>query len=574
MSAQKRTETRSIASLILGFVAAFLLVDFVLPEHRGSAPAGFAPSPESSTSADVPDPLPRPDLPATSTDPAPVSSAPSPPPKPEQRVESPPPTGVVIYGVVSDITGELLAGAGVWVTRDDGNRVHAKADDRGRYSLPPLPFGSRRVDCGERDYHREHAELTLTPERPLLRQDFQLRPQQVIRVRLVTSDGSPALPMLAKEKVSIWSLKLVPVATREDPGDTFEGVTGSLNNTFGIGGFRQSGMMGKPDLGPEYYGTVTLHEYEEGPAWLSLVAAHQVLRKQPIDPSVEEVTFVIGPEDFRELQCEVGATIVAIEDGVPLAGQAWLEDDPFPMRKPVSVGDDGRVHFQGVLPGKRWLIVAAPERARVEREVNVARGETLELGDIPLSPPIELRGRVHDEEGNAIEAVLRWGRLDPADVAVDWVRQRSLQSEPDGSFAITGLEPGIWVVHSQGLPARGARSHDPSLASLPVRANALAGSVEGIEIVVHPTIAITLVAEDLADPWPYVRAYDTSGLPASAAWVGRWGAEIPMHLVPGEYELVLKRDSEELQRGPLIVGEKPLRLEFSFDSEGGGWEEK
>lgn len=555
-----------IVSALLGFAVAFGVVHWLLPARDGDAAAGLMPELELpvTRTAEALEPgleHEEPAEPAVVDEPDPVAAAAaaqesSVPAKAEGL-----PDGLVLYGRVVDSEGAPLDEAFVSVRTAQGENVYTKSDEEGRYTLGVLPLDIRRVIAGKRDYHEHDVELPAVAEPGLLRQDFLLRPKQIVRVRLLTSAGEAALPALREAGVNLRSWSLVPVATRSDPGDTFDEVTGSLNNYFGIGTWWDDGPMGKPDLGPEIYGTVTLHE--DGPAWLSLVAAHQVLRKQPIDPSTEEVTLTLDPEDLRALQCGLSARMIDARSGAPLAGWFWVAEDPFAMRKGTAVEEDGGVFVDDALPGNRYLILRAEGRAELVLEVELTRGERLELGDLLLHPPIALKGEVKSEAGDPIEARLRWGRLDPATGEVAWVRQRSAASGPDGTFELGGLIPDHWVVQVEGLPAHPPRPYDPVMASAPVRVDATGGSVSGIELVVEATTAVTFVVEGAEEPWPYVRALDAANLPARSAWLGRWDVETPLYLPPGAYELVFSRDGVELERRPLVVESEPQRIEWS-----------
>ena len=87
-----------------------------------------------------------------------------------------------------------------------------------------------------------------------------LRPEQRITVRLLTSTGEPTLEAFK----TAYRYDAVPVATREDPGDTFMEVRGSLNNQFGIGSYWESGWADVSNQGVGMIGIVTLHEDAPG----------------------------------------------------------------------------------------------------------------------------------------------------------------------------------------------------------------------------------------------------------------------------------------------------------------------
>lgn len=478
------------------------------------------------------------------------------------------PREFLLHGVVTAHGGAALQGASVGVQLPTGGRVATTTDDLGRYTLGPLEPGAWSVTAGMRNHHSVSADVGPPQDDTLARQDFELTAQQVVRVRLVTSEGDPALPTLYAAKLDAYRLQLVPVATRDDPGATFTEVTGSLNNPFGIGWFRESGLMGEPAVTPDEYGTVTLRE--DGPAWLSLVAAHQVLAKQPLAPDTDEVVFVVDSSDVAALYSTVRGRALDAASGGAVAARAFLNDDPFVHGQAGAAADPSSGDFtvERALPGQRWLIVKCDGYAEVKRKITVPRGSTFEAGEISMHRPVALSGKVHDTEGKPFEAIIEWGVLDVVSGTVAWAQQVRAQSQADGTFTVSGLEPAVYVVRSPGLDVRGPRPSDPRVVSRPVRVDARTGSVDGIVVVLEPTIVVTLVAPKRVQPaggsWVHAAVLDSVGLPIARGWPGRYAEETPMHVPEGDWTLVLTRDGVELERRALVVADSPLRIELDL----------
>lgn len=473
----------------------------------------------------------------------------------------------LVHGIVTARGGGTLAGAYVSVQLPAGGRSSATTDTLGRYTLGPLEPRAWSVSAGMTDHHTVSAEVAPPGDGALVRRDFELAPQQVVRVRLVTSEGAPALGALAAARLYWHQFQLVPVATRDDPGPTFTEVTGSLSNPFGIGWFREPGPIGRPAVTADEYGTVTIRE--DGPAWLSLVAAHQVLAKQALAPGTDEVTFVVDPSDITALYATVRGRALDAVSGGAVTALAWVSEGPFASDDRGGAGADpmsGDFAVERALPGRKWLIVKCEGYAQVTRRVTVPRGATFEAGDVLMHRPVKLSGRVQDAGGKPYEAQVEWGVLDTASGAVAWAQQVRTRSQPDGVFTIPGLEPAVYVVRSPGLEARGNKPSDARLGSRPVRVDARAGSVEAIALLLEPTTVVTLAAPQRVQPtggaWTYAVLLDAKGLPLARGWPGRYADETPLHVPPGECTLVLTRNGVELERRTLVVGEAPLRLEL------------
>lgn len=469
---------------------------------------------------------------------------------------------LLLHGFVRDPDGAPVAGASVSFEPEDGRWIRAESDAGGRWSVATFERGTHLFRASKRNHETAEATVALDGAGDVVRRDFVLVPQQVVRVDLLLPDGGPAMPAIREAGVHPYSWGLVPVATREDPGATFTDVGGSLNNRFGIGQYWGPGDGGAPNAGPETYGFVTL--LSPAPAWISLVAAHQVLAKRAIEPSTTEVTFIVSPGDFGNLEGRVVARVVSGEDGLPLTCTATVMDDPFPRPGKEFVG--GSVDLPGQQPGLRYLVVQAPDRAAVIREVLVERGRTTDVGEIRMHAPVSIAGRIVTDVDPLPTAVLRWGRVDPATGRVAWKDRTMQKTDHEGRFVLDGLEPGVWMIRVPGLSARPPRGSDDRMASATVRVDATAGSVEGVELVLASTARVTLVTGKVDGDERYVvRAFDADGRPSDSARVGKYASEADLALTPGDWELVLTLDGEELERRGVAVTGEALRIDWPLE---------
>ena len=167
------------------------------------------------------------------------------------------PVQCMVYGRVHDLRGEPIDAPTRWVSFTDslGQRQNTEAGDDGAYAITGLEPGDWWVRVGFRGYRSPERELQLTLDQPVVRLDFALEPSVVIKVRLVTSEGMPSMDAIREELKGVGHV--VPVATREAPGDLFTEIRGSLNNRFGVGSFWQNGYYFEP-LPPEYYGVIEI----------------------------------------------------------------------------------------------------------------------------------------------------------------------------------------------------------------------------------------------------------------------------------------------------------------------------
>ena len=487
-----------------------------------------------------------------------------------RAVDEPPPTAVpetvptdptetvLLYGTVSNSEGEPLEGAYVTVQHGPGQRLLGRTDAEGFYTIADIPPGEHLVTAGALDRYDAAVELELFE--PETRQNFTLAEKQVIWVRLITSSGEPTIPTLKEAGLGLFHLQLVPVVTRDEPGTTFTAVAGSLNNTFGIGSFWQAGHV-REQREPEYLGTVTLDE--ASPAWVSLIIAHQVVRTECVTPETEEVVFYVDVEDVEALLGSIRARLVAPESGAPLSGHVWYGTDPFPNGKPTEIGPDGIVDLEDRFPGRRFFVAQVEGRAMRVLELELARGEDRDLGDVPIHVPVRIRGKVVDEDGHPIAAILSWGRLE--DGEIQWARQMRSRSQADGTFTTPDLEPGRYALQVAGLPAPPPHPPDTTMRSFVTFADARQGDVEGHEIVVRQTTPVLLRTNATAEPWPLVRALDLDGYRVDHAWPGRWSGETYLNLPPGSYDLIVTQDGAEVSRQALEVGTSAIEIRVDVD---------
>jgi len=227
---------------------------------------------------------------------------------------------VFVVGNLTGQSGAPIAKARVGAIPGEGEgEVVARTNQQGRFRVGPLDPGSGHLEVSAKGFYSQQVDLELTGKRRLVPHDFRLEPCQRIAVHLVTSDGEPTPEYVPGTRLSTRRLGLMPVATKERPGETLP-LESRFTLRHGIGEFSRRNSRYDEKRSPPYHGTVILRE--PAPAWLSLVAAGKVLDRWPVDRSTREVTFVVDPADLTALTCVVSATLVAAESDRPLVGQA------------------------------------------------------------------------------------------------------------------------------------------------------------------------------------------------------------------------------------------------------------
>ncbi|HZN42013.1 MAG TPA: sigma-70 family RNA polymerase sigma factor [Planctomycetota bacterium] len=134
-------------------------------------------------------------------------------------------------------------------------------------------------------------------------------------------------------------------------------------------------------------------------------------------------------------------------------GSSWI---------PAAVGGDGRFQALGLRPDQHyWLFVrAAGFGTRVYVLARqLGSGERLDVGDVVLQPAGGIEGRVVDDKGAGVAGLevnvtgtnadsLAWLGTGKAPTHVTQFEGRSVVSDPNGCFRITGLAGGTFEVNA------------------------------------------------------------------------------------------------------------------------------
>ena len=575
MGAPLRPSARSWLAAVTAAAITFLAVRSLLPAHAPTAslPNAAQADHQSSTRAEPEAltrlPLAKPLAPAPE-DPAIRSPAPSKSEGAAQSTASPtttapaPPLGpkALVYGTVKDEEGQALVNVLLHTRAPGGDLVHTKTDPDGRYALGPLPEGSWSITTYTEARHCPEFKVQVDGDTTLVRRDIVLPRQQVVRIVIVTSNGAPAVPLLRSKGLLNGREALTPVATREQPGDMIGLDRTTLWEAFGVGA-PMPRYTGPEPRGEADFVPLAIHV--RGTTWVSLVSHHCVLDSRRVTEDVEEVRFVLDPEDLLALRGNVQATLLDAESGAPVTGKVsigtrpWFDD----ASAVTSESGTGAVILGSLSPGRQWWMARAEGYADAKQEIVVPRGGHLDLGPVQLQRPVSLRGLVVDAEGLPVEAILALGTVDPATGSVTPVEGGRYQSSPDGRFAMEGLVPARYALQVKGVPATPPVPFDPRLRSLPLTIDARSGAPPDVQLVALQTTRVTLPTGKFEEPWPYLKVLTAEGLTADATWLGRWLDNAWIDVLPGEYSLrVQRQDGSHFER-PLTVGTKPFQIELT-----------
>jgi hypothetical protein len=390
---------------------------------------------------------------------------------------------------------------------------------------------------------------------PIVRRDLVLQRAVRLAVRFMTADGEPLYATEAGKRLG--DAHPFPVATVDAPGATIPEALHGGADLCGVGSFWQYGPLWEA-AGPGCAGVLVLEV--DLPVFVSLTVGSRVLESRRVEPGTEEVTFVVSPERLLGELSSVEARLIAGDSGAPLAARVGIE----PLNESDRVADG---HWARTLPpGAHDVTFSAPGYARVRRQLALAPGQRLDLGEVVLPLELVIEGRLLDDEGRPVTGMVRLARRDPTG-RVRYDDDRSyVRTDEHGAFRIDGLLPDrhlLRTVASDEVTFPGRENPPPMWVSGLVTVSTLGGSVRGLDL--HLVRAGTLVLSG------------TGGLPAGARFrvldansdlvrhVGLYSGFVPSFgLPPGPYSLVVcDEDGNELGRHAVEVGAGVTELDLS-----------
>lgn len=548
----------SIAALVAALVA-YLLVAALLPERvaeaapEGAATAGHAAATESGTGVSLPHD--RVDVASESS--GALAAVPRESDAIAATTRTPSlgaaPLGTFLQGRVFERTTDAALSGTVEVLVDGVSRAVVSTDERGRYIVGPFAAGEAELLVRPRGASPTSVGASIDGTRERQRIDVAVDALQSIVVRVADADGAPVHARVAEilGPLSAFGTQLTAIATRDEPSSQLDDDRRSPHYCHPIGNFREDRRDRKP-RGGDVLGSLTLTE--PGPVWVALVFAGQALDARLVAPDAAEVLFTLDPERLRSLLATVHATFVDALTKEPLSVDVWLNDDPFPSGPPAGTsGADGVLVAEGVVPGSQFICVAPEGYAQHVRRVSIVGGGVLDLGVVELQRPVTLRGRVHDASGAPLVIELRWGCIDPASGAIDWVQQHSSVANADGTWELTGLEPAVWTVSTERPYLYPGTETTAPLLAVPNAFDARLGDVQNADILVMRATIVTCRLSRAAPAAVRIEARDAAGNSVTHVTIETLGRDGALALLPGAYELVATSRNVEISRTTVTV---------------------
>ena len=389
--------------------------------------------------------------------------------------------------------------------RDDSWRTATTLG--GRYGIAGLRAGEWQLVL-RADGFRQRTWSVVLDTRTEQVEDIVLQRAPTLQVFVAMADDTP-FPDLGRS-----SLRNLWVVATTDPltGDLPPTDTGHHGDV-GIGRFEPAGGLGAPPRTDGRFGDLWLDE--DPPANAALVLGHVVLAEAPIAAGQTELRFVVDPAALRATLATVTMRLIDGTTGAPITTGAIAR-----LRGLLAMGapgDDGRVTFEGVLPGIHELQVdAGKERERWIETFRVGRGAAVDLGELRLQPALQLRGRVLSTSGEpAAGARLLWTDLDLTSRPHRVAERRFAGADDEGRFALVGIGARRYLlvalldgsVGTTVVDLRGGPPSDVEIrlrAGATVRVEAPSGTLDGYTVTLLDAEGVLVAAARITPREPRV----------------------------------------------------------------------
>lgn len=500
---------------------------------------------------------------ALASEPAPLARAPAAPvqdavtaPKPSARADT------LFYGSLLDASGKPLIGlwhAGVRLTDAEGRGRSSDAKESGAFSFHALPFGTYWVSADADGYRTVKGKVTLDESHAHIQQDYTLVAAPILKIRLTNRDGGGAI---GEKAAAIRFLSLVPVATKERPGEWLNEVVGSLNNPFGIGQFWQYGPRAEA-LPKGYMGILMLRE--DPPAFVSLCNYHRVLQTKSVQPGDEEVEFVLSNEELVASLATIQLQVVDAGTQQPIPNAHAMLFGGARGDGGVSADAQGNIVIADREPGEFSIAVRAKGHEKYSAVVLAKSGEVTDLGRIALDAEVPCVVQVVDGEGHPRAERFNLGLFDETTGKLRVERQQVMQSTGDGTLTLSGMGRHVYVlrtVNHDGLNDK--ESAGVKWVSGNVILDLRSGAAPaGMVIRLQPSTRVMVVVSGVSADGLRFRVTDAKG---NALVESRFYGDAPrgLTLPEGRYKVALVDANDSiLSERDVAVGSAPLTVELT-----------
>lgn len=248
-----------------------------------------------------------------------------------------------------------------------------------------------------------------------------------------------------------------------------------------------------------------------------------------------------------ELRLPKAATVRGSVGGLPPEDRVRVELRQEATDNPVR-GElkDGRFEVEGALPGRSKLVVRDGLGRSVERDLEIAEGERLDVGEIRFPPLQEVRGRVVSASGAPVgEALVSFGQ---------GTLRRQVWTDAAGEF-LALLSESLWT-------ARASRD-GAGLAMADVEVSGRDTSLPNLRLGPAPSFRVRFVGLPTGGLVSYLRVTSPDG-EESHLKPSDDGTFFVAQVWPGEWKLETDVDGREVMKTVVIAAGVPAVVEVEI----------
>jgi len=453
----------------------------------------------------------------------------------------------VVHGRISSSDGsELKPPLWLNLTKPDGSTHYTQVAADGHYAIAGLAPGSYMLHASGRAYG--DAKATLELKAGATRRDFELAASMAIRIKVVTPEGMSLTKALQARKSLGMISGVIGVATRE-PLERLPLTELRSHSRYGVGEYQEGWSMRDQKLPEGVVGILMVKA--PPPFYVNAVFMHFVLMSEKVTGRVEEITFVLKPENIEQLLATVKVRLVDAETGAPVKkGRVSISD-----RQSGGMGAQldgaGVAEQKNVPPGLKELQIWAQGYEAVHNYIRVADSGVHDLGTYRLHKAVEIAGEIVDEGGKPVAAQLVVRNLDRLDFPQPLSTGMSYRSDTEGKFKVASVGRGRYLIRAS------AKGH--ALGAVIVDTSG--GAVDNVRLQLKQGTQVTLKPEG-DGRHHYLVTIRRDGVPYYTRTVrGPW--PLKCVLAPGRYQIEVAVDGVAQRTEPLDVGAQPIKRTIS-----------
>jgi hypothetical protein len=478
---------------------------------------------------------------------------------------------------------------------EDENRTSSPLD-----AYPPsymamhLHKGRFTVSVRSDGYESQTANVELTSKNPVHSLNLVMRSATTLKIKMLTEDGHDLAEQVSAEKRT-WpnsmagsriidgfppfdSAAVIPVATREKPGDRLPETRLRNHSRFGAGIYcgwgssytnvhrRSSERLTDNGIPPGFTGVLEL--FEPLPLYVSATVRNVVIESKLIPEGATEVTFNISLDQVKACFGEARLRVVDALSDLPL-NDCVVELGQLAAPRAGSPGDkESEIVFQHVQRGPVALRIIARDHETIQEEVRIEPGKLNDLGTYRLQPAISIQGVVLDPSGKPARlssmSLIPLDGFDPGrqrgvfvggGYIVNGVPWSSFETDEFGGFRAMNVRRGKYLLRLVGL------NSPPCLLVV----DTTGGSVDGLRLQAAQGPKVTFHFDRDADEDDWIRVFDADDLPVrevDATSPGGWlDGRRPVYLSSGAYKCAVFSHGARSTTFNVEVGSAPMTVE-------------